>query len=104
MCQTCKYISLQNVATNELVQRDVRFVILILRRLCLSGYIHYVFFWMQTKCMVLNLNKYYIERCVKRDVKKTGEDGDWKKKTGDRGGWRRIADEALKKLQAAPHP
>ena len=36
--------------------------------------------------------------------KKTGEDGDWKKKTGDRGGWRRIADEAVKKLQAAPHP
>ena len=31
------------------------------------------------------------EDCVKRDVKKTGEDGDWKKKTGERGGWRRIA-------------
>ena len=29
--------------------------------------------------------------------------GDWKKKTGDRGEWRRIADEAVKKLQAAPH-
>ena len=40
----------------------------------------------------------------KRDVKKTGEEGDWKNKIGDRGGWRRIADEALKKLQAAPHP
>ena len=39
-----------------------------------------------------------------RDVKKTGEEGDWKKKTGDRGGWRQIADEAVKKLQAAPHP
>ena len=26
------------------------------------------------------------EDCVKRDVKKTGEEGDWKKKTGDRGG------------------
>ena len=38
------------------------------------------------------------------NVKKTGEEGDWKKKTGDRGGWRRIADEELKKLQAAPHP
>ena len=36
------------------------------------------------------------------DVKKTGEEGDWK--TGDRGGWRRIADEAVKKLQASPHP
>ena len=44
------------------------------------------------------------EDCVKRDVKKTGEDGDWKKKTGDRGEWRRIADEAVKKLQAAPYP
>ena len=36
-------------------------------------------------------------------MKKTGEEGDWKKKTEDRG-WRRIADEAVKKLQAAPHP
>ena len=44
------------------------------------------------------------EDCVKRDVKKTGEEGDWKKKTGDRGGWRRIAYEAVKKLPAAPHP
>ena len=25
------------------------------------------------------------EDCVKRDVKKTGEEEDWKKKTGDRG-------------------
>ena len=37
-------------------------------------------------------------------MKKTREEGDWKKKTGDRGGWRKIADEAVKKLQAAPHP
>ena len=44
------------------------------------------------------------EDCIKRDVKKTGEEGDWKKKTGDREGWRRIAGEAVKKLQAAPHP
>ena len=44
------------------------------------------------------------EDCIKRDVKKTGEEGDWKKKTGNREGWRRIADEAVKKLQAAPHP
>ena len=43
------------------------------------------------------------EDCVKRDVKKTGEEGDWKKKTGDRGGWRRIADEAVKTLQAPHH-
>ena len=41
---------------------------------------------------------------LKRDAKKAGEEVDWKKKTGDRGGWRRIADEAVKKLQAAPHP
>ena len=44
------------------------------------------------------------EDCVKRDVKKTGEEGDWKKKTGDRVGWKRLADEAVKKLQAAPQP
>ena len=44
------------------------------------------------------------EDCVKRDVKKTGEAGDWKKKTRDKGEWRRIADEAVKKLQAAPRP
>ena len=37
------------------------------------------------------------EDCIKRDVKKTGEEGDWKKKTGDREWWRRIADEAVKK-------
>ena len=34
--------------------------------------------------------------CVKRDVKKTGEVGDWKKKPGDRGGWKK-ADKAVKK-------
>ena len=44
------------------------------------------------------------EDCVKRDVKKAGEEGDWKKKTGDRGGRKRLADEAMKKLQASPHP
>ena len=33
-----------------------------------------------------------------------GQEGDWKKKTGDRGGWKRLADEAVKKLPAAPHP
>ena len=31
------------------------------------------------------------ENCVNRDVKKKGEEGDWKKKkTGYRGGWRRV--------------
>ena len=44
------------------------------------------------------------EDCVKRDVKKTREEGRWQKKTGYRGGWRRIADEAMKKLQAPHHP
>ena len=28
------------------------------------------------------------EDCVKRDVKKTGEEEDWKKKTRDRGRWK----------------
>ena len=44
------------------------------------------------------------EDCVKRDMKNTGEKGDMKKKTGDRGGWETLADKAVKKLQAAPHP
>ena len=47
---------------------------------------------------------YFLNFSFKRDAKKAGEEVDWKKKTGDRGGWRRIADEAVKKLQAAPHP
>ena len=42
--------------------------------------------------------------CVKRDVKKAGEEEDWKKKTRDRRGWKRLADEAVKKLRAARHP
>ena len=44
------------------------------------------------------------EDCVKRDVKKAGEEGDWKKKTRERRGWKGLADEAVKKLLAAPHP
>ena len=43
------------------------------------------------------------EDCVKRDVKRTGEEGDWKEKTGDRG-WRRIADEAVKKVAGSTSP
>ena len=35
---------------------------------------------------------------------KAEEEEDWKKKTTDRGGWKRLSDEAVKKLQAAPHP
>ena len=44
------------------------------------------------------------EDCVKRDVKKTGEEGDWKNKTGGKGGWRRIADEAVKKVAGSTSP
>ena len=47
---------------------------------------------------------YRWEDCVKRDVRKAGEEEDWKKKTRDRGGWKRLSDEAVKKLRAAPHP
>ena len=43
------------------------------------------------------------EDCVNRDVRKAGEKEDWKKKARDRGGWTRLSDEAVKKLQAAPH-
>ena len=50
--------------------------------------------------IVRQLNK--IE--LKRDVRKAGEEEDWKKKTRDRGGWKRLSDEAVKKLRAAPHP
>ena len=34
------------------------------------------------------------EDCVKRDVKKAGEEEDWKSKTRDRGGSKRLSDEA----------
>ena len=44
------------------------------------------------------------EDCVKIAVKKTGDEGDWKKKTRDRVGSERLTDEAVKKLRAAPHP
>ena len=44
------------------------------------------------------------EDCVKRNVRKAGEEEDWKKKTRDRGGWKRLSDEAVKKLRSAPHP
>ena len=44
------------------------------------------------------------EDCVKRDVRKAGEEEGWKKKTRDRGGWKRLSDEVVKKLRAAPHP
>ena len=44
------------------------------------------------------------EDCVKRDVKKAGEEDYFKKKTIDRGGWKRLSDEAVKKLRTATHP
>ena len=44
------------------------------------------------------------EDCVARDVRKAGADDDCKKKTIYRGGWKRLSDEAVKKLWAAPHP
>ena len=44
------------------------------------------------------------EDCVKRDPRKAGEEEDWKKTTRHRGGWKRLADEAVKTLPAAPHP
>ena len=31
-----------------------------------------------------------LEDCVERDVRKTGEEEDWKKKTRDRVGWKRL--------------
>ena len=42
--------------------------------------------------------------CVKRDARKAGEDEVWKKTKRDGGGWKRLSDEAVKKLRAAPHP
>ena len=44
------------------------------------------------------------EDCVKRGVRKAGEEEDCKKKTRYRGGLKRLSDEAVKKLWAAPHP
>ena len=41
---------------------------------------------------------------MKRDARKTGEEENWKKKTRDRGWWKRLSDEAVEKLRAAPHP
>ena len=37
-------------------------------------------------------------------MKKGGEEDDWKKKTRERGWWKRLTDEAVNKLRAAPHP
>ena len=45
-----------------------------------------------------------LEDGVKRDVRKAGEEEDWKKKTRDTGGWKRLSDESGKKLRTAPYP
>ena len=37
-------------------------------------------------------------------MRNAGEEEDWKKKTRYRGGWRRLSDEAVNKVRAAPHP
>ena len=37
-------------------------------------------------------------------MRTAGEEEDRKKRTRDRGGWKRLTDEAVKKLRAAPHP
>ena len=37
VCQICKFISIQNISTDELVQRDVLFLILTLLGLCKSS-------------------------------------------------------------------
>ena len=55
-------------------------------------------------CLAVCLPRLRWVGCVKRDVKKAGEEGEWKKKTGDKAGWKRLSDEAVKNLQAAPHP
>ena len=44
------------------------------------------------------------EDCVNRDVKKSGEEEDWKKKTRDKWDGGKDSDVAVKKLRAAPHP
>ena len=44
------------------------------------------------------------EDCVKRDVRKAGQEDERPKKTRDRGGWKRLADEVVENLRAAPHP
>ena len=44
------------------------------------------------------------EDWVKRDVRRAGEEEDWKKKKIDKGRWKRLSAEAVKKLRAAPRP
>ena len=41
------------------------------------------------------------EACVRSDVRKAGEEEDWRKKKRDRW-WKRLSDEAVEKLGAAP--
>ena len=55
-------------------------------------------------CIVCGRPRLRREYCVKRDVRKAGEEEDWKKNTIDRGGWKRLSYEAVNTLRAAPHP
>ena len=41
------------------------------------------------------------EDCVKGDVRKAGEEEDWKKKTRDRGGWKRLSLYQKKRAEVA---
>ena len=43
------------------------------------------------------------EDCVKRDVRKAGEEEDWKKKTRDRGGWKRLSERETRKRERQIH-
>ena len=54
--------------------------------------------------MRLGMPRLIWEDGVKRDVKKVGEEEDWKNKTRDREWWDRLSYEALKKFGAAHHP
>ena len=46
-----------------------------------------------------------MENSKSKDVRKAGDDEDRRnKKTRDREGWKRLSDEAVKKLEAAPYP
>ena len=45
-----------------------------------------------------------MEDCVKRDVRKAGDEVDWKNKRRYLGWWTIVSDEAVNKLRAAPHP
>ena len=53
-------------------------------------------------CLANAFEAFHQLSLIKLDMRKAGEEEDWKKKTRDRGGWKRLSDEAVKKLRAAP--